>query len=106
MNLASAISVAGGLTDVAVTDNVVVIRGGFENPTIIASNMKNFLKKADLSQNIHLKGGDVVYVPRTLLGDIESFAKKLLPVLRLGLVPAEYWYWYKGEFVWGPPYYR
>ena len=99
MNLVSAISQAGGLTDIAVTDNVVIIRDGFENPTLIASNMKKLLEKADLSQNIHLQNGDVVYVPKTLLGNIESFAKKLLPVLQLGIMPAQYWHMYRGDFI-------
>ena len=99
MNLVSAISQAGGITDDAVTDNLVIIRDGFENPTLIASNMKQFFEKADLSQNINLQGGDVVYIPKTLLGDLETFAKKLLPVLQLGLVPAHYWHMYKGDFV-------
>ena len=99
MNLVSAISQAGGLTDNAVTDNLVIIRDGFENPTLIASNMKQYFEKADHSQNIHLQGGDVVYIPKTLLGDIQTFAKTLLPVLQLGLVPAQYWHMYRGDFV-------
>lgn len=105
-NLVSALSQAGGLTDVGVSDNILVVRGGLEKPILIASNMKRFLEKADLSQNIRLQAGDVVYVPRTFIGDINSFAKKLLPILYVGRIPAEYWYWYRGEFVWGPEYYR
>jgi len=106
MNLVSAIAQAGGLTEVAVTDNMVVIRGGFENPTLIASNMKQFFEKGDLSQNIYLQGGDVVYVPKTFLGDLETFARKLLPVLYMGRMPAEYWHMYKGEFMLEPSDYR
>lgn len=104
MNLITAISRAGGLTEVAVTENVVVIRGGFENPTLIASNMKRFFEEADLSQNINLQGGDVVYVPRTVLGDIRAFAQTLLPVLGLGRVPADYWNAYRGKLLFGPDY--
>jgi polysaccharide export outer membrane protein len=99
MNLVSAIAQAGGLTDIAVTDNLVIIRDGFENPTLIASNMKQFFEKGDLSQNINLQGGDVVYVPKTLLGDLETFAKTLIPVLQLGVMPAQYWHMYKGDFI-------
>ena len=99
INLVSAISIAGGLTDNAVTDNLVIIRDGFENPTLIASNMKQYFDKGDLNQNIHLQGGDVVYVPRTLLGDLETFAKKLLPVLQLGIMPAQAWHMYRGDFI-------
>ena len=106
MNLVSAIAQAGGLTDVAVTDNLVIIRDGFENPTLIASNMKQFFEKGDLSQNIYLQGGDVVYVPKTFLGDLETFARKLLPVLYMGRMPAEYWHMYKGEFMLEPSDYR
>ena len=99
MNLVTAISQAGGLTDVAVADNVVIIRDGFENPTLIASNMNQFFKKGNLQQNIHLQGGDVVYIPKTLLGDIETFARKLLPVLQLGIMPAQAWHMYRGDFI-------
>ena len=61
--------------------------------------MKQYFEKGDLNQNIHLQGGDVVYVPRTLLGDLETFAKKLLPVLQLGIMPAQAWHMYRGDFI-------
>jgi len=102
LSLVSAISQAGGLTDVGVSDNILIVRGELEKPILITSNMKRFWEKADFSQNIPLQGGDVVYVPRTLIGDISTFASKLLPVLWIGRMPADYWYWYRGEFLWRP----
>jgi hypothetical protein len=32
-----------------------------------------FCRKADLSQNVRLKDGDLVYVPRMLIGDINDW---------------------------------
>lgn len=99
IDLVSALSQAAGFTDVAVQDNVLIIRGGLENPKVITINMKKFIKEADLRQNIALRSGDVIFVPRTLIGDIKSFAEKLMPILNVGRMPADYWYYYRGEYI-------
>lgn len=61
----SAINLAGGPTDRASLRSTVVIRGGAEKPEKLKCNLSKLFDKADLSQDITLQPGDVVYVPET-----------------------------------------
>ena len=86
--LLEAIAQAGGFTDFAVEDDVKIIRGGTENPQILSLNVKEIVENADLGQNVLLQNGDIVYVPRTFLGEVNVFLSKINPIL--GLVIASY----------------
>lgn len=60
-----ALANAAGPTDRAVLSKTTIIRGDINNPERIEINMSKVLKKADLSQAVELKPGDIVYVPET-----------------------------------------
>ncbi len=92
-DLLAAISIAGGTTRVAVDSEVKIIRGYVENnrkPIILSANYNQILKKGDISQNVSLKDGDVVYVPRTAIGDINEFIVNTVPLLDYLLYPDKY----------------
>jgi polysaccharide export outer membrane protein len=77
--LVDAIADAGGTTGRAVTKSVVVVRGGIGSPKGILINLDQILKKADLSQNIELMPGDIIYVPRSFIADIETVWALITP---------------------------
>ncbi|MDI6687269.1 MAG: polysaccharide biosynthesis/export family protein [Desulfobacterales bacterium] len=92
-DLLAAISKAGGTTRVAVDSDIKIIRGYKENrekPIILAANLDEILKKGDITQNITLQDGDVVYVPRTLIGDLNEFIVNTTPLLDYLLYPDKY----------------
>jgi protein involved in polysaccharide export with SLBB domain len=90
-DLLAAIGRAGGTTKVAVEDDIKIIRGyGKGKPTVLTASLDDILKKGDISQNIHLIDGDVVYVPRTVIGDINEFILNTTPLLEYLLYPATY----------------
>ncbi len=92
-DLMSAISIAGSTTRVAVDSDIKIIRGyenNREKPIILAANLDEILKKGDMAQNIPLKDGDVVYVPRTAIGDLNEFIANTIPLLDYMLYPGEY----------------
>ena len=92
-DLLAAISIAGGTTRVAVDSEVKIIRGYVENnrkPIILSANYNQILKKGDISQNVSLKDGDVVYVPRTAIGDINEFIVNTVPLLDYLMYPGKY----------------
>ncbi len=60
-----AINLAGGITERASLASTIVIRGDLKNPQRVKCDVARMLAKADLSQNIELQPGDVVYVPET-----------------------------------------
>jgi polysaccharide export outer membrane protein len=63
MKLIDAVAVAGGPTDRANITQVIVVRVEAGKPKPITVNLERALKGSDISQNIALQTGDVVFVP-------------------------------------------
>lgn len=90
-DLLAAIAKAGGCTRTAIEDDVKIIRGyGKGKPIVLSASLDDILEKGDISQNIHLIDGDVVYVPRTVIGDINEFILNTTPLLDYLLYPEMY----------------
>lgn len=92
-DLLAAISKAGGTTRVAVDSDIKIIRGyeeDREKPVILAANLDEILKKGDMAQNISLQDGDVIYVPRTAIGNLNEFIVNTTPLLDYLLYPDKY----------------
>ena len=47
----------------------------------LSANLDQILLQGDLAQNIRLKDGDVIYVPRSVIGDINEFLANISPML-------------------------
>jgi polysaccharide biosynthesis/export protein len=83
-DLLTAISMTGGTTPVAVKSSVKIVRGYEErkgNPIVLSANLDDILKRGDMSQNVRLEDGDLVYVPRMLIGDINEFISTINPLM-------------------------
>ncbi|MDY6973031.1 MAG: polysaccharide biosynthesis/export family protein [Thermodesulfobacteriota bacterium] len=91
-DLLAAVSLAGSFTSLAKEENTLIVRAyePGKEPLVIMSDMKALLRKADLSQNIRLEDGDLVYIPRILIGDINDWIKNTMPLLDFLLYPAEF----------------
>jgi protein involved in polysaccharide export with SLBB domain len=89
-DLLGAIALAGSITSLAKEENTLIVRGygTLENgPLVMMSNVRAMLRKADLAQNIELQDGDLVYVPRMLIGDINQWISNMTPMLDFVLYP-------------------
>lgn len=73
MTVLEAIARAGGASADAEQESVLLIRGGLENPELRLLNIERVLKRGDLSDNIMLQGGDIIYVPRAVIADVSRF---------------------------------
>lgn len=83
-DLLTAIALSGGTTPVAIKTDIKIIREYQERqgkPLILSANLDQILMQGDLAQNIRLKDGDVIYVPRSVIGDINEFIAVLTPSL-------------------------
>jgi protein involved in polysaccharide export with SLBB domain len=83
-DLLTAIALCGGTTPVAIKADIKIIREYQERqgkPLILSANLDQILMQGDLAQNIRLKDGDVIYVPRSVIGDINEFITILSPSL-------------------------
>lgn len=90
-DLLAAIGKAGGCKSTAVRKDIKIIRGyGRGKPVVLAANLQNLLEQGDTSQNLPLINGDVVYVPRTIVGDINEFILNTTPLLEYLFYPQRY----------------
>lgn len=87
VRLMDAISQAGGTTVFAHEDSTKIVRGDPTRPEVISADLKLLLQEGDHTQNVALANGDLVYVPRSSLGDVNLFVKRIRPLLELILAP-------------------
>lgn len=81
MNAIEAISRAGGFTKDAKQKSILLIRGGLEKPELITLNMDNYFNDHDISQNVYLQGGDIIYVPVTFIANASRFFEHLSNII-------------------------
>lgn len=91
-DLLGAIALAGSFTPLAKEENTLIVRAlePGKKPLVMMADLKALFRKADLAQNTPLENGDLVYVPRMLIGDINDWIANTMPLLSLILYPAEF----------------
>jgi len=88
MRVFDVISEAGGVTIFAKESSTKVVRGDISRPEVLSADLKSLVEQGNFSQNIQLANGDLVYVPRSFIGDVNRFVKQIEPLLRLVMYPA------------------
>jgi polysaccharide export outer membrane protein len=88
LTIMDAIGMADGYTIYAVLRNTAVIRTtNSQNSEILVANLDKLIKDGNISQNIPLANNDIVYVPRSLIGDWNVFIEKIRPTVQLISIP-------------------
>ncbi len=64
---------SGPIKERATLRSVLLIRGPVDNPTILRLNLKKMLTKGDMSDNLLVKPGDLVYVPQSFISNVDVF---------------------------------
>jgi protein involved in polysaccharide export with SLBB domain len=57
-------------------------------PEIITADLESLIEEGDLSQNVVLASGDMVYVPRNGWGDVKLYNERIRPLFELLIWPA------------------
>jgi protein involved in polysaccharide export with SLBB domain len=73
VTLIELIAQAGGFTKDAVPKHTLVLRGGLGDPQVMKVNADEITKRGSVPQNILLQPNDIVYVPKTILVDVERY---------------------------------
>ena len=81
MNIIEAITMAGGFTLDAKQNNVLLVRGEINNPEINSLNLKDFLVKGEIKENVSLQKGDIIYVPTSYIANVDRFFKHLYNII-------------------------
>jgi polysaccharide export outer membrane protein len=80
--VSQAVAIAGGFSDRAKSSEVVLFRRVSDNWAEVRKvNLKRMLNKQDLAEDLHLRPGDMLLVPRSSLSKITRF----IPVPSLGM---------------------
>ena len=85
MTVMQSISQAGGLKDGARKKEILVIRRGDQGkPAVLKVNLDKAMSGKDMSQDIYLAPFDVVFVPRSAIGNVNEFVdyyiRKNIPI--------------------------
>ena len=72
MTSIQALALAGGYKNTAVLKDMRIIRGNLDNPRLIRVNLKKTAKGKD-AKDVLLAQNDVIYVPRSAIGDWNNF---------------------------------
>jgi polysaccharide biosynthesis/export protein len=77
-----AIAIAGGITDKAKSSQIYVLRKISEEWAEVKTvDMKKMLAKQDLSEDLHLRPGDFVYVQKSTMAKLDRF----IPTANMGM---------------------
>jgi polysaccharide export outer membrane protein len=87
LTLVEAITEAGGFNENSVKSSVIVLRGELGAMKGYRVNMARIFKKGDIGLNIELEPGDIVYVPRSFIADVERFLRDIS-------LPLTWYFWY------------
>jgi len=83
MTVVDAVGKANGYTNYAYLPSVRVLRGGGEHPEVLAVDLDQLIYQGQLGQNLLLKNQDIVFIPRSQIGDWNAFMKDLMPTLEV-----------------------
>jgi len=76
-----ALALSGSYTESANIKSVLIIRGDLKkNTDIIIVNVMDIIK-GGLKQNIYVKKHDIIFVPRSFVGNVAYFVRQLSPLL-------------------------
>ncbi len=89
MRLSQALALAGGVTDVAVLTSARIIRGDPSKPELIEADFQKVLEQGDQSQDVALQPSDVIFLPRSGIGNWNAFIAKIRPTLELLALPLQ-----------------
>ncbi len=79
MTILRAIAKAGGYTQYARLNSVILMRNEyFRNPIAVRLNLANFPGKPDRARDRVLVANDIIYVPKTVIGELDGFVERFI----------------------------
>ena len=88
--LVEALSQAGGFADAGLRNDVRLIRVVEGTAQMYSINFERLANHGDFRQNVALENDDIIFVPRSFIGDVNDVISKIEPLLNILLLPATY----------------
>ncbi|MFC1807688.1 polysaccharide biosynthesis/export family protein [Candidatus Omnitrophota bacterium] len=81
IRMMEALALSGGYDESAGLKNVLIIRGDIDKSTnVIVVNVMAILK-GDLRENIYLEKDDIIFLPRSFIGNVAYYVRQIAPLL-------------------------
>jgi polysaccharide biosynthesis/export protein len=77
LTIIEAIAKAGGMTQDAKENKVIVIRRGKEKPELLSFSFKDIWEKGDVTRDVTMRPGDIVYVSTKTIADVSRFMQHI-----------------------------
>ncbi len=81
LSIMEALVRTGGINQDAHTSNILLIRGGMENPKLYTINVDAIFKKGDMSQMVYLQRGDIIVVPPKTITNVQRFFQRVSSII-------------------------
>jgi protein involved in polysaccharide export with SLBB domain len=81
-----AIARSGGFTNIARRNDIKLVRGGIENPNVIEVPVWNVAKKGHREDDVPLRNGDILFIPRSPIGSLNILLTQIIPPLQTWLL--------------------
>ena len=81
LTIIEAIAKAGGMTHDAKENKVIVIRRGKEKPELLSFSFKDVWGKGDVTRDVTLRPGDIVYVSTKTIADVGRFMQYIAQII-------------------------
>ncbi len=81
MSILEALTKTGGINPDAQTDNILLIRGGMDEPKLYTIDVAAIYGRGDFSQLVYLQRGDIVLVPPKTIVNAERFFRRVQGML-------------------------
>jgi protein involved in polysaccharide export with SLBB domain len=89
LTVSMALAEAGGVTSFGKASSVMIVRTyAVKEPTAMRVDVTKVLSGRDLSQDVELVGNDVVYVPKSVIGQVGEFVELFIT----NIAPAQLFY--------------
>lgn len=81
LDVVGALTKVGWLTEDSRTNNILLIRGGLEEPELFTIDIEQLLATGDMRQNVPLQKGDILFVPPKTIVNVENFFRRITGML-------------------------
>ena len=81
MSILEALTRAGGINQYSRTSNVLLVRGGIDEPRLFTVDVDRIFSKGDMDQLVFLQRGDIVVVPTRTITNAARFFREVSGVM-------------------------
>lgn len=82
LTAAEAVARSGGFTNIARRNSVKLVRGGLGNPELIDVPVWDVAKRGHREEDVYLRNGDILFIPRSPIGSLNILLTQILPPLQ------------------------